>query len=72
MRGTITTGAVRIPSSHALWVPASPPVVSQNRATSAGVSRTRKAQPWVKPALGARWACASIRSTIAGSTGSSE
>ena len=38
--------------------------------TSSGVSSTRNAHPWLKPALGARWACSSIRSTTAGSTGS--
>ena len=38
-------------------------------ATSSGVSSTRNAQPWLNPALGARSACASIRSTTAGSTG---
>ena len=48
------------------------PVAHQNRSTSVGVSRTRNAQPWLKPALGARWACSSIRSTAAGSTGSGE
>ena len=36
---------------------------------SAGWSSTRKAQPWLKPALGARTALARARSTKAGSTG---
>jgi hypothetical protein len=43
---------------------------AQNRATSAGVSSTRKAQPCVKPALGARTAVSSSRSSTAASTGS--
>jgi N-carbamoyl-L-amino-acid hydrolase len=46
------------------------PVDSQKSARSSGVSSTRNAQPWLKPALGARCACSSIRSTTAGSTGS--
>ena len=37
-----------------------------------GGGATRTAPPGVKRALGARWACASLRSTTAGSTGSSE
>src|SRR5262245_20472355 len=44
-------------------------VTSQNFSTSSRRSRTRKAQPWLKPALGALTALASARSTIAGSTG---
>ena len=36
---------------------------------SGGWSSTRNAQPWLKPALGARTALASARSTTAGSTG---
>ncbi len=42
---------------------------AQKRRTSSGVSSTRNAQPWLKPALGARVALRSARSTIAGSTG---
>ena len=44
-------------------------VTSQKRSTSAGWSSTRNAQPWLNPALGARTALASARSTTAGSTG---
>src|SRR3954452_22705903 len=44
-------------------------VTSQKRSRSARSSSTRNAQPWLKPALGARTALASARSTTAGSTG---
>ena len=42
---------------------------SQKRRRRPGSSSTRNAQPWLKPALGARTALASARSTTAGSTG---
>ena len=38
-------------------------MLAQKRATSSGRSSTRNAQPWLKPAFGARTALASIRST---------
>ena len=44
-------------------------MAAQNRRTSSGLSSTRNAQPWLNPALGARTALASARSTTAGSTG---
>ena len=71
----MTTGAVRMPSSQALLELASitaPGLVAcQNRSTSSVLSRRRNAQPWLNPALGARIACSSIRSTVVGSTGRS-
>ena len=72
--GTITTGAVRIPRSHESGVSAAPSGVQadQNRSTSAAVSSSRNAHPWVNPALGACSAFARMRSTTSGSTGSSE
>ena len=42
---------------------------AQKRRTSSGWSSTRNAQPWLNPALGARVALRSARSTTAGSTG---
>jgi hypothetical protein len=70
--GTITTGAVRIPVSHRSGGPSSGGLVlAQNRSTAAGRSSTRNAQPWLNPALGARTALASSRSTTAGATGRS-
>ena len=50
--GTITTGAVRMPSSQALWVSGSAPVDAQKRATSSGVSSTRNAHPWRETRVG--------------------
>ena len=70
--GTITTGAVRIPRSQRSGTSVSSGVVdAQKRATSSGVSSTTNAQPWLNPALGARTAFDSMRSTTARSTGRS-
>src|SRR4051794_18483526 len=65
----ITTGAVCIPASQLSGSSPGVVVTSQNRSMSSLRSRTRNAQPWLKPALGARTALASARSTKAGSTG---
>src|SRR3954465_5098838 len=65
----ITTGAVCIPASQLSGSSPGVVVTSQNRSMSSLRSRTRNAQPWLKPALGARTALASARSTTAGSTG---
>ncbi len=64
-----TTGAVRIPDSQLSGSSPGAVVTSQKRATSAGLSSTRKAQPWLNPALGARTALLRARSTTARSTG---
>src|SRR6476661_5690681 len=58
-----------MPASQASGCSTSSEVACHQRRTSSGVSRTRNAQPWLKPALGARVALASARSTIRGSTG---
>src|SRR3954465_1312535 len=65
----ITTGAVCIPASQLSGSSPGGVVTSQNRSMSSLRSRTRNAQTWLKPALGARTALASARSTKAGSTG---
>src|SRR3954463_7860415 len=65
----ITTGAVCIPASQLSGSSPGVVVTSQNRSMSSLRSRTRNAQPWLKPALGARTALASARSTKAGLTG---
>src|SRR3954463_11234564 len=65
----ITTGAAVMPPSQLSGSSPGVVVASQNRSTSSRRSRTRNAQPWLKPALGARTALASARSTTAGSTG---
>lgn len=62
------SGARCSASSHGLSAPAGE-VAAQNRERSAGVSSTRNAQPWVKPADGARSALASSRSRTAAGTG---
>src|SRR3954454_15018076 len=67
----ITTGAVCIPASQLSGSSPGVVVTSQNRSMSSLRSRTRNAQPWLKPALGARTALATARSTKAGSTGAS-
>ena len=46
-------------------------VAVQNRSRSSGDSSTRNAQPWLKPADGARIACSSSRSRTSGGTGRS-
>ena len=68
--GRITTGAFIIPASHWSGASMSSAVASQKRRTSSGVSSSRKAQPWLNPAFGARTALRSASSTTAGSTGS--
>src|SRR5690242_5249331 len=65
----ISTGAVLIPRSQLSGSSPGDVVTSQNFSMSSGRSSTRNAQPWLKPALGARTALASARSTKAGSTG---
>src|SRR6478609_521301 len=65
----ITTGAVCMPDSQLSGSSPGVVVTSQNRSTSSRWSRTRNAQPWLNPALGARTALARARSTKAGSTG---
>ena len=67
--GTITTGARIMPASQRSGCSTSSAVVRHHRRTSSGVSSTRKAQPWLKPAFGARVAWSSARSTTARSTG---
>jgi hypothetical protein len=71
--GTMTTGAVRIPRSHASGSAAALGGVQavQKRSTSSGVSSSRNAQPWLNPALGACSAFARMRSTVGVSTGRS-
>src|SRR3954471_10599041 len=69
LHGMITTGAAVMPPSQLSGSSPGVVVASQNRSTSSRRSRTRNAQPWLKPALGARTALASARSTKAGSTG---
>src|SRR3954453_3002778 len=65
----ITTGAVCIPASQLSGSSPGVVVTSQNRSMSSLRSRTRNAQPGLKPALGARPALATARSTKAGATG---
>src|SRR3954449_6794156 len=67
--GMSTTGAVAMPRSQLSGSSPGVVVTSQKRSRSARSSSTRNAQPWLKPALGARTALASARSTTAGSTG---
>nr|BFF20124.1 hypothetical protein GCM10025730_36450 [Promicromonospora thailandica] len=67
-----STGAVRIPSSHAAMsrCEVSGVDAAQNRSRSAASSSTTNAQPWLNPALGARTALRVIRSTASAGTGS--
>ena len=60
--GTITTGARIMPASQASGASrlAGSVVTAHKRRTSSGVSSTRNAQPWLKPALGA-WVALSQR-----------
>jgi hypothetical protein len=66
--GTISSGARRIRVSQPSGVPSSV-VAVQNRSRSSAVSSTRNAQPWLKPADGARIAWSSRRSRTSGGTG---
>jgi hypothetical protein len=74
LNGTTITGAVVIPRIHSSGDSRSSAseVACQKRSTSAGSSSTRNAQPWLNPALGARSALLSTRSSTARSTGSGE
>src|SRR5215212_1553664 len=65
----ITTGAVVMPLSQLSGSSPGAVVTSQNRSTSSRRSSTRNAQPWLKPAVGARMALDNARSTTARSTG---
>ncbi len=65
------TGARRMPSYHGFLPSSAEAVTCQKRVTDNGSSSSRKAQPWLNPALGARIAWDRMRSTASGASGSS-
>jgi len=70
-RHTMSAAALNIPGQPNSLRRAGDIVVFQYRSVSSLPLRTRKAQPWLKPADGARWALATIRSRTSGSIGRS-
>ena len=61
-RQTMSAGALNIPGHPNSFRRSGDIVAFQYRSVSSLPLRTRNAQPWLKPADGARWAFATIRS----------